>query len=71
MFFSYSIHKRYTNNNKYVIAESWRQSASHDWGLLGLCNVIILSYNGNWCSKEDKEKIKELLEEKHAKLIIN
>ena len=67
----YTIHKRYTNNDKYVIAESWRKSVSHDWGLLGLCNVIILSYNGKWCSKEDKEKIIGLLEGKHEKLLIN
>ena len=32
----YTIHKRYTdNNNKYVIAESWRKSVSHGLSLLG------------------------------------
>ena len=43
----YTIHKRYTDNfSKYVIAESWRSSISHDWSLLGLSSVTILCNYG-------------------------
>ena len=66
----YTIHKRYTNKNQYVIAESWKKSMRHDCRLLGLGDVTILTYSGKWYNKEDKEKIKGLLDGTHPKLLI-
>ena len=64
-------HQRYTDNyNRYVIAESWRDSKYHKWELIDLDSVLIIGSDGAWTSEHNKKTIQALMDGNHPNLLI-